>query len=133
MRNCGCASTLTAELPEARRKGESPVGDQMRCYNCGSSTVEATRKICNEVKEGSMKLEDVDEDVFEKQLSICGSRPPVDLVIRFGGHKRIGMLLGWQVPHTELYFTDIHAPDFGDNVFLDAIRSFQQRARWFGK
>ncbi|KAL2901093.1 Dehydrodolichyl diphosphate synthase 2, partial [Bienertia sinuspersici] len=102
------------------------------CYTSQRDIVEATKKICEEVKEGKTELEDVSEEFFEKRLSICGSRPPVDLLIRTGGQLRIGMLLGWEVPHVELYFTDTRAPDFQEDVFLDALRSFQQRARWFG-
>ncbi|KAL2901164.1 Tritrans polycis-undecaprenyl-diphosphate synthase [Bienertia sinuspersici] len=128
-----CQTTIN-KVEEATKNNTKFDFNLAICYTSQRDIVEATRKICKEVMEGAMKLEDVDEDVFEKQLSICGSRPPVDLVIRFGGHKRIGMLLiGWKVPHAELYFTDIHAPDFRDNVFLESIRSFQQRARWFGK
>lgn len=103
------------------------------CYTSQRDIVQATRKICRKVKEGTMELEDINEELFEQHLSICGSRPPLDLFIRTGGQLRIGMLLAWQVPHTELYFTDIHAPDFGEDVFLDALRAFQQRVRMFGK
>ncbi|KAL2925004.1 Dimethylallylcistransferase chloroplastic [Bienertia sinuspersici] len=83
--------------------------------------------------EGTMELEDVNEDLIQQQLSLCASRPPIDLFIRTGGQRRVGMLLGWQAPHVELYFTNTHAPDFGEEGFLDALRSYQQRDRWFGK
>ncbi|KAL2901125.1 Dehydrodolichyl diphosphate synthase 2 [Bienertia sinuspersici] len=105
----------------------------LMCYTSQKDIVDATKKICKQVKEGKMELEDVNEDLFGQQLSICGSRPPVDLMIRTGGQVRIGMFLGWEVPHVELYFTDTNAPDFGEDLFNDALKSFQQRGRWFGK
>lgn len=103
------------------------------CYSSQKDIVEATKEICKKVKEGTIGLEDVNEDLMEQHISFCGFRPSLDLYIRTGGELRIGKLLAWQVPHTELYFTDILAPDFGEDVFVDALRSFQQRFRLFGK
>ncbi len=59
--------------------------------------------------------------------------PEPDLFIRTGGEQRISNFLLWQLAYTELYFTDTYWPDF-DAVALDeAIASFQQRERRFGR
>jgi undecaprenyl diphosphate synthase len=59
--------------------------------------------------------------------------PEPDLFIRTGGEKRISNFLLWQLAYTELYFTDILWPDFDDNAIEEAIKSYQQRERRFGR
>lgn len=59
--------------------------------------------------------------------------PEPDLFIRTGGEKRISNFLLWQLAYTELYFTDILWPDFDDKAIEEAIKSYQQRERRFGR
>lgn len=58
--------------------------------------------------------------------------PDPDLVIRTSGEYRISNFLLWELAYSELLFTDTPWPDFGRQVFLDAIREFQTRDRRFG-
>ncbi|AGB40662.1 undecaprenyl diphosphate synthase [Halobacteroides halobius DSM 5150] len=60
------------------------------------------------------------------------SQPDPDLLIRPGGEKRISNFLIWQIAYTELYFTDIYWPEFGEEEFLKAIKEYQKRNRRFG-
>jgi undecaprenyl diphosphate synthase len=59
--------------------------------------------------------------------------PEPDLFIRTGGEQRISNFLLWQLAYTELYFTDIFWPDFDAAAFDEAIASYQQRERRFGR
>lgn len=59
--------------------------------------------------------------------------PEPDLFIRTGGEKRISNFLLWQLAYSELYFTDVLWPDFDDQAFQQAIKSYQQRERRFGR
>ncbi len=59
--------------------------------------------------------------------------PEPDLFIRTGGEKRISNFLLWQLAYTELYFTDTLWPDFDETSFDQAIMSYQQRERRFGR
>lgn len=59
--------------------------------------------------------------------------PEPDLFIRTGGEQRISNFLLWQLAYTELYFTDTYWPDFNAASLDDAIRSYQQRERRFGR
>ena len=59
--------------------------------------------------------------------------PEPDLFIRTGGEKRISNFLLWQLAYSELYFTDVLWPDFDDQAFRQAIQSYQQRERRFGR
>ncbi|GAA5785755.1 polyprenyl diphosphate synthase [Chitiniphilus shinanonensis] len=59
--------------------------------------------------------------------------PEPDLFIRTGGEQRISNFLLWQLAYTELYFTDLLWPDFGESAFNDAIAWYQGRERRFGR
>ncbi len=78
-----------------------------------------------------LRSEDMDEATFENLLDTRGM-PPVDLVIRTSGEKRLSNFLLWQAAYGELYFTDTLWPDFTKEEFLFAIQDFQRRERRFG-
>jgi undecaprenyl diphosphate synthase len=59
--------------------------------------------------------------------------PEPDLFIRTGGEKRISNFLLWQLAYTELYFTDTLWPDFDQQAFTQALQSYRQRERRFGR
>lgn len=73
----------------------------------------------------------LDETTFENLLD-TGGVPPVDLVIRTSGEKRLSNFLLWQTAYSELYFTDTLWPDFTKEEFIFAIQDYQRRERRFG-
>ncbi|MFZ9615546.1 MAG: polyprenyl diphosphate synthase [Fluviibacter sp.] len=72
------------------------------------------------------------EQDLEPYLCFAGVPEP-DLFIRTGGEERISNFLLWQLAYSELYFTPILWPEFGEEAFVTAIRSFQKRQRRFGQ
>ena len=72
------------------------------------------------------------EDDLAPYLSM-GDAPEPDLFIRTGGEKRVSNFLLWQLAYTELYFTDLLWPDFDGVALDDAIASYQQRERRYGR
>ncbi len=56
-----------------------------------------------------------------------------DLIIRTGGELRISNFMLYQGAYSELYFTDVLWPDFDEKELDNAIRSFGERKRRFGK
>lgn len=69
---------------------------------------------------------------FEKHLAFA-DQPDPDLFIRTGGERRISNFLLWQMAYTELYFTDVLWPDFGEAEFDAAVVWFANRERRFGQ
>lgn len=59
--------------------------------------------------------------------------PDPDLVIRTGGEQRISNFLLWQSAYSEYYFCDKLWPEFDEAALDQAIASFSQRERRFGK
>ena len=77
-------------------------------------------------------LTHIDENQLSPYLSMAYAPEP-DLFIRTGGEQRISNFLLWQLAYTELYFTEIYWPDFGAVQLAQAIESYQQRERRFGR
>lgn len=84
------------------------------------------------VKNSKNKDGDYTEEDLAPFLSMHYSSEP-DLFIRTGGEKRISNFLLWQLAYTELFFTDTLWPDFNQSSFDEAINSYQQRERRFGR
>lgn len=102
------------------------------CLNYGGQDeiVEATKKISSDVKEGKIKIDDINKDMYNNYL--FNDLPPIDLMIRTSGEFRISNFMLWQMAYAELYFTDVLWPDFDEKELDKAIDSFNKRDRRFG-
>jgi len=101
-------------------------------YSSRWELTRAMRLIADDVREGRLKPEDIDESAIETHLSTAGMPDP-DLLIRTGGERRVSNFLLWQIAYSELYFTPILWPDFDETALIEAIADFQGRERRFGK
>ena len=100
-------------------------------YGSRSEIVDAVKSIVNEVEQGGLKAEDIDEDVISSHLYTAGMPDP-DLVIRTAGEMRVSNFLLWQISYAELWVTETYWPDFSVNDFWQALRDFAARDRRFG-
>jgi len=91
----------------------------------------AARRIAEQVKDGRLPLDAIDESTFSDELQLAGV-PDADLLIRTGGEQRISNFLLWNLAYAELYFTEKLWPDFGADDFDDAIGYFASRQRRYG-
>ncbi len=101
-------------------------------YGSKEEIVKATTEIAQKVKEGTVDLEDINEEFFEKHL-YTSDMPHPDLLIRTSGEYRISNYLLWQIAYSELYFVDKLWPDFNEEDLYEAISDYQKRERRFGK
>ncbi len=92
----------------------------------------AIRCISNQVKDGIIRSEDINEELISQYL-LTNQIPDPDLIIRTSGEMRISNFLLWQIAYSELYFTSKHWPAFRKEEFYKAIIAYQQRDRRFGK
>lgn len=58
--------------------------------------------------------------------------PPIDLLIRTGGERRLSNFMLWQLAYSEIYFEDVFWPDFQEVHLQKAIEWFLDRERRFG-
>ncbi|WP_288410214.1 undecaprenyl diphosphate synthase family protein, partial [uncultured Herbaspirillum sp.] len=75
---------------------------------------------------------DYSEEELAPYLAMAYAPEP-DLFIRTGGEQRISNFLLWQLAYSELYFTETFWPDFDAKALDQAIGSYQQRERRFGR
>ncbi len=102
-------------------------------FNYGGRTeiISVVKKLCAEVCQGRLKMEEITEELFAEHLYSRGMPDP-DLLIRPSGELRISNFLLWQLAYTELWFTKVLWPDFQREHFLQAIQDYQVRERRFG-
>ncbi len=94
--------------------------------------IEAAKGLANDLKNGNIAVEDIDQSLFGEYLN-TNTIPDPELLIRTSGEMRISNFLLWQIAYTELYMTDLLWPDFRKDHLYEAILSFQMRERRFGK
>lgn len=135
----GDKASLSALLQERMHKAELRTANNKQLtlnivinYGGKWDIVNAAKKLAFAVADGELQPENIDENLFAKNL--CGSDlPEVDMFIRTSGELRISNFFLWQLAYTELYFTDIHWPDFSGESFEEALTAFSQRDRRFGR
>lgn len=101
-------------------------------YSSKWEITKAVKDIARDCKAGTTNLDDIDADLISNSLS-TKDIPDPELMIRTSGEHRISNFLLWQLAYSELYFTPVMWPDFKEGDFYDAIVSFQNRERRFGK
>lgn len=93
---------------------------------------QATKRIAEDVQAGKLNAEDIAQDTIDKYLVTSGIPDP-ELLIRTSGEQRISNFLLWQMAYTEFFITDTLWPDFRREHLYEAIVSYQERERRFGK
>ena len=101
-------------------------------YGAKEELTQAMKTIANKVKNSIISPEKVDQSTINEHL-YSHYLPPVDLLIRTSGEKRLSNFLLWHVAYAELYFTTTLWPDFSKEDLNKALTNFGKRERRFGK
>lgn len=75
--------------------------------------------------------EEITAEQLEANLYTAG-QPEVDLLIRTSGEMRISNFLLYQLSYAEFLFPPEYWPDFTEQSYLEALRTYQKRSRRFG-
>ncbi|OSM05160.1 polyprenyl diphosphate synthase [Magnetofaba australis] len=100
-------------------------------YGGRQELIDAARSIAQDVANGDLSLDAIDDAQISNRLTTVG-QPDPDLMIRTGGEQRVSNFLLWQVAYTELVFLPIFWPEFDRKYFLSALEEFSRRERRFG-
>lgn len=100
-------------------------------YSSRIEITDAVKHLCERVKNGELKIEDIDEYQFSNSLYTAGIPDP-DLLIRTSGELRVSNFLLWQISYTEIFVTPKFWPEFSKSDFIEAIKNFSKRERRFG-
>ncbi len=100
-------------------------------YGGRESLVEAVRRALDAARSGALGADKIDIASFGRLLPTA-DLPPLDLLIRTSGERRVSNFMLWELAYAELYFTDALWPDFRRQHLYAAIEDFAQRERRFG-
>ncbi|NNE77368.1 MAG: isoprenyl transferase [Pricia sp.] len=123
------------ELNEVMEKTKAHSGMTLTLalsYGSREEIKTAIKQISTKVKNNIISIESIDETIINTHL-YTHDLPDVDLLIRTSGEHRISNFLLWQIAYAELYFVEVFWPDFSGQHLAEAIESYQNRERRFGK
>jgi len=100
-------------------------------YGSRNEITLAIKEIGTKIKDGSLAIDDINEDLISKHLD-TSDMPDPDLMIRTSGELRLSNYMLWQLAYSEFYFTDVYWPDFGEEALMEAIEVYSNRQRRFG-
>src|SRR3989344_621325 len=104
--------------------------DWCMAYSGRAEIIDADKKLGQDVKDGKLKVEDINENSLSSGLYL-NSEP--DLIIRTGGEKRLSSFLLWQGHYAELVFLDKFWPESEKEDFVGCLEEYSNRQRRFGK
>jgi undecaprenyl diphosphate synthase len=100
-------------------------------YGARAEIVDAARTLAKRAAAGEIAPEAIDEAAFDAALDTAGL-PPLDLLIRTSGERRLSNFLLWQAAYAELLFVDTLWPDFDGDALRAAFADYAGRERRFG-
>jgi len=118
------------EIMEKTKNNDGYIVNFAIAYGGRAEVVDAVRKVAEEIKQGKIDIDKINEETFANHLYMK-SEP--DLIIRTGGEKRLSNFLSWQSSYSELIFLDILWPEFEKEHFVQCLEEYQIRQRRFGK
>lgn len=100
-------------------------------YGARNEILAAVRAAAAAVASGQLRADELDESRFGSFLATAGMPDP-DLIVRTSGEQRLSNFLLWQAAYSELVFSDVFWPDFGEAEFASALAEYAKRERRFG-
>lgn len=142
-------------MPEALRKRITQAEEETKNYTNydlnmaidyggQDEILRVIEKVVKDVEGGEIKIEDLRnvtgkyadkyplymlKNYFDTKEQLY---PYPDLLIRTSGERRLSGFLPWQTAYSEIYFADVHMPDFDEKELMKAIQDFNTRDRRFG-
>lgn len=126
----GLPKEVAAQIERAKETTKNNTGLTVNMAINYGSRQEIIAAVKKAVTLGAKK-EDIDEGFISSLLDTAG-QPDPDLLIRTSGEKRISNFLLYQIAYSELYFAEVHWPDFDEKEYARALDSFASRDRRFG-
>jgi len=133
-RRIGLPAQVLEEMDESIRVSQSNTGMLLSLainYGGRAELVDAVRAIADQVRQGTLNPEDIDETTINDALYTAGMQDP-DLLIRTAGEMRISNFLLWQISYAELWVTEKCWPEFDRTCLHAALRDYATRERRFG-
>jgi undecaprenyl diphosphate synthase len=126
----GLPAKVATALEEAEEKTKDLTGGTLcACFNYGGQheIVQAVRRCVEEGLTG----ERIDEKAITERL-YAPDVPPIDMMIRTSGERRISNFMLWRIAYSELMFIDKFWPSMTKEDVTGIIEEYGKRNRRFG-
>ena len=100
-------------------------------YGSRDEITRVVNEIAREAAEGKLKKAPLEYGDIAARLDTA-QIPDPDLIIRTSGEQRLSNYLMLQGAYSELYFTDVLWPDFGEKELEKAVAEYSKRERRYG-
>jgi undecaprenyl diphosphate synthase len=100
-------------------------------YGSRAEIAAAAQRLARKAAAGEIDAGSIDEAAIGAELQTA-DLPELDLLIRTSGEVRLSNFLLWQAAYAELLFVDTLWPDFDEQAFADALRTYAARDRRYG-
>ncbi len=100
-------------------------------YGGQDELVRAARSLARDARDGRLDPQQIDGAAIEARLD-THDLPPLDLLIRTSGERRLSNFLLWQAAYAELLFVDTLWPDFDAATLEAAVAEYGRRDRRYG-
>ena len=94
-------------------------------YGSRQEIIQAINQIIEE-KKSQISMDEFPDFLY------TGKLPDPDLLIRTGKEKRISNFLLWQIPYTEIFFSNSFWPDFNENELNNILKEYTTIERRYG-
>lgn len=119
------------EAMEKTKNNKRHVFNVLFNYGGRDDILQASKKVASLVKDGKIKIEDIDDNLFKENL-YTKELSDIDLLIRTSGEERISNCFLYQLAYTELEFVDTYWPSFTKKDLADCLLAYTKRNRRFG-
>ena len=99
-------------------------------YSGKQEIIDATKKIAEQIKEGKLDIDEINEELFANNLYI---KDEPQLIIRTGGERRTSNFLNFQSAYSEWCYLEKLWPEFDKSDFIACIEDYKKRERRFGR
>lgn len=121
---------MIGRITEKTKKHDRYIINFALAYGGRAEVIDATKKIAEQVKAGTLDIDKINEESFAKEL-YTADEP--ELVIRTGGERRTSNFLLWQSHYAEWMFLEKMWPEFDKKDLAACIDDFATRKRRFGR
>ncbi|MGN1378959.1 MAG: polyprenyl diphosphate synthase [Bacilli bacterium] len=129
----GLRKDVVNSMDSITKKTENNNGSVLNiCLNYGSQEeiIRAANRYHDDLITKKISKNDINRDNFYKYMD--NYLPPIDLLIRTGGEKRLSNFMLYQLTYAEIYFIDTLFPDFTIKKVDKIIDNFYLKDRRFG-
>jgi undecaprenyl diphosphate synthase len=134
LRVIGRREDLSPKLQQAIEHAEELTRNNTKgvfnlCFNYGGrpEIISAVKQCLEE----GVDPADLDDETFAEKLW-SAEMSDIDLIVRTSGEQRLSGFMPWKGGYSELYFANMHWPDFSEAELDVALAWFENRNRRFG-